>query len=98
MLKPGHLFTNATLWVFFLSQSEIKNYFLCSGDAKARKLDFLHFSWCLKFKFLDLCSSYHNQVSDKERLPAQANCSMSDFGKVEEVTNVSSATTFLRPR
>lgn len=65
------------------------------GGAKARKLGFSNFSWSLKFKFLELCSSYYNQVSDGERVLAQANCSMSGFGKVEEVSDVSSATTFL---
>lgn len=66
------------------------------GGAKARKLDFLNFSWNFKFKYLEPCSSYRNHVSDWERLFARANCSMSGFGKVEEVTYVSSATTFLR--
>lgn len=84
---------------FFLSQSQRNNCPLCWGVRKARKLDFLiFFSWSLELKFLELRSSYHNQVSDRERIFAQANCSMSGFDKAEEVNYVSSATAFLRVR
>lgn len=87
-------------FVFFLSQSQRNNYPLCWGLRKERKLYILifFFSWSLELKILELRSSYHNQVSDRERILAQANCSMSRFGKAEEVNYVSSATAFLRVR
>jgi len=56
---------------------------------RKESLIFFDFSWSLKIKFLKLFSSYHNQVSDGERLLVQANYSTSCFGKAEEVTYVS---------
>lgn len=35
---------------------------------KARKMDYQNFFLSLKFRFLELCSSYHNRVSYREEV------------------------------
>lgn len=45
---------------------------------------------------MELYSSCHDQVSNRERIPAQASCSISGFGTVEAVNCVSSPTALLR--
>lgn len=82
---------------FTVSKKQLPSVLRAKKGKKALYFN-IFFSWSLELKILELRSSYHNQVSDRERILAQANCSMSGFGKAEEVNYVSSATAFLRVR